>query len=96
MSDEEYIIGLEFFVHFLSKVYSQCKDTYHDKNLGISSILNPNRRQLTQCEQDEWSKFPLIQGIKLQNYVSSFANTVKRTPIELDEFVKRYNNEHPN
>lgn len=92
ISDAEYIRELEGLVCFLSGCYEKAKNTYHDKHLETCSRANPNRRDLTECEQNEWQRFPLIQGTKLQHVILDISQSKKPTPENIDGFLKRFIN----
>lgn len=69
LTDAEYIKELEGMLRVMARFYESCKETYFDKHLQTCSITNPDRRELTDAENSEWQRFPLVQGMKLQNIV---------------------------
>lgn len=62
---EDQVFDLSSLVIFLSKAYIDSKDEYYDKHLHTCSFSNPNRRELTDVENDEIMRFPLIQSIPM-------------------------------
>ena len=79
LSDAEYIQELEGLVCFLAGCYEKTKETYFDKHMETCSVANPNRRDLTESEQSEWQRFPMIQGLRLQHIISDIAKANKPT-----------------
>ena len=90
LDDQAYINELEGLVCFLAQTYEKLKDTYFDAHMETCSIMNPNRRDLTENEQKEWQRFTLIQGSKLQNIVRHFAETNKPRPNDIDKALTRF------
>ena len=90
MEDGEYIKDLEGLVLFLAKNYEATKEMYFDSHLKTCSVSNPNRRDLTDDEQREWQRFPLIQGSRLQSIISQIAKTNKPMPKNITETVNRF------
>jgi len=90
--DEAYIKELEGLVCFLAKCYQRTKQTYFADHMYTCSTLNPDRRDLTKAEQSEWTRFPLIQGMSLQNTVKEFAESDKPNPVDLDNTKERFLN----
>ena len=92
MKDEDYIKQLEGFVCFLAQCYEQSKEVYFDKHMKTCSVGNPDRRDLTEAEQSEWQRFPMIQGTRLQNIVSEIAKCDKPRPSDTNAMIKRFLN----
>ena len=90
ISDVDYIKELEGLVCFLAGCYEKTKETYFDKHMETCSVANPNRRDLTESEQSEWQRFPMIQGAKLQNIISIIAKIDKPTPIDIQGLLERF------
>ncbi len=90
ISDADYIKELEGFARFLASCYEKAKETYFDKHMETSSVANPNRRDLTEAEQKEWQRFPLVQGLIVQDAVSKIAKSNKPNPIDLKQMMKRF------
>lgn len=93
ISDSDYIAELESVVCFLAGCYEKTKETYFDKHLHTCSRANPDRRDLTEVEQREWQRFPLIQGSILQGLVSEMAKSNKPNPQRIKSMVKRLTSE---
>jgi hypothetical protein len=89
-SDADYIKELEGLICFLAGCYEKTKETYFDKHLHTCSVANPNRRDLTDAEQSEWQRFPMIQGTRLQNIISAIAKANKPTPIDAQGLLERF------
>lgn len=66
LPDSEYIKELEGFICFLAVCYEKAKETYFDKHMETCSVSNSSRRDLTEAEENEWQRFPMIQGLRLQ------------------------------
>lgn len=90
LSDAEYIQELEGLVCFLAECYEKTKETYFDKHMETCSVANPNRRDLTEAEQSEWQRFPMIQGSRLQHIVSDIAKSNKPTPKDVQGLLRRF------
>jgi hypothetical protein len=90
LSDADYIKELEGLICFLAGCYEKTKETYFDKHLHTCSVANPNRRDLTDAEQSEWQRFPMIQGTRLQNIISAIAKANKPTPIDAQGLLERF------
>lgn len=90
LSDAEYIQELERLVCFLAGSYEKTKETYFDKHMETCSVANPNRRDLTEAEQSEWQRFPMIQGSRLQHIVSDIAKENKGTPKDVQGLLRRF------
>ena len=91
LNDAEYINELEWLVCFLARCYEKTKETYFDKHMVTCSVANQNRRDLTEAEQSEWQRFPMIQGSTLQNIVSDIAKANKPTPKDVQSLLRRFN-----
>lgn len=94
ISDSEYIKDLEGLVCFLAGCYEEAKKIYFDAHMNTSSVSNPNRRDLTEAEQSEWQRFPMIQGSVLQNIVSKIVESKKQPPINIQGLLKRFITPH--
>lgn len=90
LSDAEYIQELEGLVCFLARCYEKTKETYFDRHMETCSVANPNRRDLTEAEQSEWQRFPMIQGSRLQHIVSDIAKANKPTPKDVQGLLRRF------
>ncbi len=90
LSDAEYIKELEGLVCFLAGCYEKTKETYFDKHMETCSITNPNRRDLTEAEEREWQRFPMIQGTRLQHVVSNIVKVNKPTPKDIQGLLRRF------
>jgi len=90
LSDAEYIQELEGLVCFLAGCYEKTKETYFDKHMETCSVANPNKRDLTEAEQSEWQRFPMIQGSILQHIVSDIAKANKPTPKDVQGLLRRF------
>jgi hypothetical protein len=90
LSDAEYIQELEGFVCFLAGCYEKTKETYFDKHMETCSVANPNRRDLTEAEQSEWQRFPMIQGSILQHIVSDIVKANKPNPKDVQGLLRRF------
>jgi hypothetical protein len=90
LSDADYIKELEGLICFLAGCYEKTKETYFDKHLHTCSVANPNRRDLTDAEQSEWQRFPMIQGTRLQNIISAIAKANKPIPIDAQGLLERF------
>jgi len=90
LSDAEYIKELEGLVCFLAGCYEKTKETYFDKHMYTCSVTNPNRRNLSEAEQSEWQRFPMIQGSILQHIVSDIAKANKPTPKDVQGLLRRF------
>ncbi len=90
MSDAEYIKELEGFVCFLAGCYELTKEVYFDKHMKTCSVSNPDRRELTESEQREWQRFPMIQGTALQHIVSDMAKENKPPPKDAQGMLRRF------
>ena len=64
MSNEEYIKQLEGLVCFLASCYDGNQEEFQGKHFKTCSIDNPERRELTNSELDELSRFVQIQGTR--------------------------------
>ena len=89
ISDKEYIEDLEGIINILAKSYETNADTFFYQHLKTCSNSNPNRRDLTKCEESEISRFSLFEG-RLQNIIKKFAKKDKGNPKNIEETVKRY------
>lgn len=89
LSDAEYIKELESAVCFLARCYEKTKEIYFDKHMNTSSVANHNRRELTDAEQSEWQRFPMIQGSRLQHIVSDIAKSNKPNPSDIQGLLRR-------
>lgn len=92
MEDKEYIKELEGMLVFLAKCYTKSKETYFDVHLKTCSIANPDRRDLTEHEQNEVTRFPLVQGTVLQNIVDDISKANKPNPKDIKEAMLRFKN----
>lgn len=90
LSDADYIKELEGLVCFLARCYEKTKEAYFDKHMAACSVANPNRRDLTDAENSEWQRFPMIQGTKLQKVVSEIAESNKHAPKNIEGLMKRF------
>jgi hypothetical protein len=90
LSDAKYIQELEGLVCFLAGCYEKTKETYFDKHMETCSVANPNRRDLTEAEQSEWQRFPMIQGSRLQHIVSDIAKANKPTSKDVQGLLRRF------
>ena len=90
LSDADYIQELEGLICFLAGCYEKAKETYFDKHMETCSVANPNRRDLTDAEQSEWQRFPMIQGTRLQHIVSDIAKANKPTPKDIQGLLSRF------
>lgn len=89
LSDADYIQELEGLVCFLAGCYEKAKETYFDNHMATCSVANPNRRDLTEAEQNEWQRFPMIQGSILQHIVSDIAKANKPEPKDIQGLLRR-------
>lgn len=90
LSNAEYIRELEGLVCFLAGCYEKTKEIYFDKHMETCSVANPNRRDLTEAEQSEWQRFPMIQGSRLQHIISDIAKANKPTPKDAQGLLRRF------
>jgi septum formation inhibitor MinC len=90
LSDEEYIKELEGIACFLAGCYEKAKETYFDKHMETCSRANPDRRELTKAEQNEWQRFPMIQGTRLQQVISTIAKSEKSNPKNISGLIERF------
>jgi len=90
LSDAEYIQELEGLVCFLAGCYEKTKEIYFDKHMETCSVANPNRRDLTEAEQSEWQRFPMIQGSRLQHIISDIAKANKPTVKDAKGLLRRF------
>jgi len=90
LSDTDYIKELEGIICFLAGCYDKTKEIYFDKHMNTCSASNPNRRDLTDAEQSEWQRFPMIQGTKLQHVISDIAKANKPNPNDVDSMLRRF------
>ena len=90
LSDADYIKELEGIICFLAGCYDKTKEIYFDKHMNTCSVSNPNRRDLTDAEQSEWQRFPMIQGMKLQHVISDIAKANKPKPNDVDGVLRRF------
>ena len=90
LSDADYIKELEGIICFLAGCYDKTKEIYFDKHMNTCSVSNPNRRDLTDAEQSEWQRFPMIQGTKLQHVISNIAKANKPNPNDVDSMMSRF------
>ncbi len=89
LSDSEYIKELEALVCFLASSYNACKEVYMDSHLETCSVSNPNRRSLTESEQNEINKFPLIQGTPNIMAIEKLAKAKKKITIPLTRLTEK-------
>ena len=87
LSQEDYIKQLEGLVCALANCYEKCKETYFDKHLNTASRANENRRDLTEQEQSEINRFPLIQGTANQFAVEKMSKSNKKPTMSLTELA---------
>jgi hypothetical protein len=90
LSDADYIKELEGLVCFLAGCYQKTLEVYHETHLKTCSVANPERRELTACEESEYRRFPLIQGFILQRIVSDISKANKPTPKNIQALVSRF------
>jgi hypothetical protein len=90
LPDADYIKELEGLICFLARCYEKTKETYFDKHLHTCSVANPDRRDLTDAEQSEWQRFPMIQGTRFQNIITAIAKANKPTPIDSQSLLERF------
>ena len=90
-----YTLELEGLLCFIAGCYEKAKETYFDKHMETCSVSNLSRRELTDAEQSEWQRFPMVQGTVLQNAVSKISVSKKTAPIDLKRFMDRFNDSIP-
>jgi len=90
LSDAEYIKELEGITCFLAGCYEKAKETYVDRHLNTCSASNPGRRELSDSELDELSRFPMIQGSRLQAMVKNIASANKPVPTNIESVFNRF------
>ena len=85
-----YIEQLEGIVCFLAGCYEKAKETYFDTHMKVCSNSNPERRELTECEQKEWQKFPIIQGTRIKTIVSEISKLNIPPPDNIEDFFTKF------
>ena len=95
MNDKEYISQLEGLVCFLANVYKKNEEEFHGKHIKTCSVTNSERRDLTEQEKDELSRFSAIQGSKIRWSIDRIArfNIKPNCDISIIEEKIKNNNE---
>lgn len=87
--DQQYINELEKLLLFVSSCYESAKYVFYDKHIETCSSGNPNRRELTDIEFSELSRFPTVQGFSNRHFIQKLAKKHKPSKTNWELLEKR-------